>query len=185
MGSKREIIRISPLGKAFYFFGNFDEWKLANLTFHATCKVCRLESISLQWLTLRLNSWPGDSSAPFCSFCLSSRSENRSYQDCKSVPCNLHTDAEQNERNDPQNAMRGRRRNDPGDLWRIRVAKIYEHTKNNHSKKDTNMGQKDDVQVSQQYFNAGSFSHMRRMATLDGSGRSLRCDRYRLVVGSF
>jgi hypothetical protein len=53
----------------------------------------------------------------------------------------LHPDAEQNERNDPQNAMRSRRRNDLGDLWSIRVAEIDEHAENDHSKKYANMGQ--------------------------------------------
>jgi hypothetical protein len=45
----------------------------------------------------------------------------------------LHPNAEQNERNDTQNAMRSRRRNDLGDLWSIRIAEIDEHTKNDYS----------------------------------------------------
>jgi len=49
--------------------------------------------------------------------------------------------AEQNERNDTQNAMRSRRRNDLGDLWSIRIAEIDEHTKNDYSKKHPNVRQ--------------------------------------------
>src|ERR1017187_9297453 len=66
--------------------------------------------------------------------------KNRGNQNSKSVPCDLHPNAEQNERNNSQNAVRSRRRNDLGDLWSIRVAEISEHTENHHSKKYANMG---------------------------------------------
>ena len=77
-----------------------------------------------------------------CSFCLPSRPENRGDQDGESIPGDLHPYAEQNERNDPQHAMRGRRRNDLGDLWSIGVAEIDQHTENDHGKKHADVGLK-------------------------------------------
>jgi hypothetical protein len=86
-----------------------------------------------------LSDSSGKSSAPSCPFCLPSWSENRSDQHRKSVPCDLHPDAEQDEGNHSQDAMCSSRRNDPGDLGSIRVTEIDKHAENNHGKKYTDM----------------------------------------------
>jgi hypothetical protein len=53
----------------------------------------------------------------------------------------LHPNAEQNEGNNAQDAMRSGRRDKPGDPWSVRIAEINEDAKNGYSEKHPNMRQ--------------------------------------------
>jgi len=59
----------------------------------------------------------------------------------ETIPCDLDTDAKQNERYYSQDSMRSRWRNYLGDLRRIRIAEVDKHAENDHGEKYSNMGQ--------------------------------------------